>query len=93
MLSSGLQVNRVHHSVPRRGTLPVRDCRASDPGICIEHTPSVSLLQAVLDANDPERNFLTIAIRPHGIFGPRDPQLVPILVDAARNGKMKFMIG
>ncbi|XP_004715668.1 sterol-4-alpha-carboxylate 3-dehydrogenase, decarboxylating [Echinops telfairi] len=49
--------------------------------------------QVVLGANDPEKNFLTVAIRPHGIFGPRDPQLVPILVDAARKGKMKFMIG
>ncbi|XP_044923965.1 sterol-4-alpha-carboxylate 3-dehydrogenase, decarboxylating isoform X2 [Mustela putorius furo] len=47
----------------------------------------------VLGANDPEGNFLTMAIRPHGIFGPRDPQLVPILIEAARKGKMKFMIG
>lgn len=35
----------------------------------------------------------TIAIRPHGIFGPRDPNLVPVLVDAARSGKMKYIIG
>ncbi|XP_060105692.1 sterol-4-alpha-carboxylate 3-dehydrogenase, decarboxylating [Heteronotia binoei] len=49
--------------------------------------------QEVLSASDPERNFFTAAIRPHGIFGPRDPQLVPILVQAARSGKMKFMIG
>lgn len=54
---------------------------------------SPALFQVVLDANDPEKNFLTTAIRPHGIFGPRDPQLVPILIDAARKGKMKFMIG
>ncbi|MEQ2172658.1 hypothetical protein GOODEAATRI_023353 [Goodea atripinnis] len=39
------------------------------------------------------KGFLTVAIRPHGIFGPRDPQLVPTLVDAARRGKMKFIIG
>nr|XP_060498313.1 sterol-4-alpha-carboxylate 3-dehydrogenase, decarboxylating isoform X2 [Panthera onca] len=50
-------------------------------------------VQAVLDANDPERNFLTIAIRPHGIFGPKDPQLVPTLIEAAKKGKMKFVIG
>ncbi|XP_049623470.1 sterol-4-alpha-carboxylate 3-dehydrogenase, decarboxylating [Suncus etruscus] len=49
--------------------------------------------QVVLGANDPKRNFLTVAIRPHGIFGPRDPQLVPILIEAARKGKMKFIIG
>ncbi|XP_058505995.1 sterol-4-alpha-carboxylate 3-dehydrogenase, decarboxylating [Solea solea] len=47
----------------------------------------------VLAACDKENGFFTVAIRPHGIFGPRDPQLVPILVDTARRGKMKFKIG
>ncbi|XP_056142799.1 sterol-4-alpha-carboxylate 3-dehydrogenase, decarboxylating isoform X2 [Lampris incognitus] len=47
----------------------------------------------VLGACDMQKGFLTVAIRPHGIFGPRDPQLVPILVDTARRGKMKFIIG
>ncbi|XP_062331980.1 sterol-4-alpha-carboxylate 3-dehydrogenase, decarboxylating [Osmerus eperlanus] len=47
----------------------------------------------VLEACDKEKGLLTVAIRPHGIFGPRDPQLVPILVDTARRGKMKFIIG
>uniref|UniRef100_A0A1A8HW43 Sterol-4-alpha-carboxylate 3-dehydrogenase, decarboxylating n=1 Tax=Nothobranchius kuhntae TaxID=321403 RepID=A0A1A8HW43_NOTKU len=47
----------------------------------------------VLEACDKHKGFLTVAIRPHGIFGPRDPQLVPILVDTARRGKMKFIIG
>lgn len=50
-------------------------------------------LQEVLSANDPGNNFFTTAIRPHGIFGPRDPQLVPILIQAAKSGKMKFIIG
>ncbi|XP_027518149.1 sterol-4-alpha-carboxylate 3-dehydrogenase, decarboxylating isoform X2 [Corapipo altera] len=50
-------------------------------------------VQEVLSANDPDNNFLTVAIRPHGIFGPRDPQLVPILIQAAKRGKMKFIIG
>lgn len=50
-------------------------------------------LQEVLSANDPCNNFFTTAIRPHGIFGPRDPQLVPILIQAAKSGKMKFIIG
>lgn len=52
-----------------------------------------SVLQLVLQACDREKDFLTVAIRPHGIFGPHDPQLVPILVDTARRGKMKFIIG
>ncbi|TRZ03429.1 hypothetical protein DNTS_000423 [Danionella cerebrum] len=47
----------------------------------------------VLEACSKEKGLLTVAIRPHGIFGPRDPQLVPILVDTARRGKMKFIIG
>ncbi|XP_058427127.1 sterol-4-alpha-carboxylate 3-dehydrogenase, decarboxylating-like [Marmota monax] len=49
--------------------------------------------RAVVDASDPERNFLATAIRPHGIFGLGDPQLVPILTEAAEKGQMKFMIG
>ncbi|XP_058148062.1 sterol-4-alpha-carboxylate 3-dehydrogenase, decarboxylating isoform X1 [Dasypus novemcinctus] len=61
----------------------------------IDYYTKTKILQemAVLSANSPESNFLTIAIRPHGIFGPRDPQLVPILIEAARRGKMKFIIG
>uniref|UniRef100_A0A671QNL2 NAD(P) dependent steroid dehydrogenase-like n=1 Tax=Sinocyclocheilus anshuiensis TaxID=1608454 RepID=A0A671QNL2_9TELE len=47
----------------------------------------------VLEACSKDKGFLTVAIRPHGIFGPRDPLLVPILVDPARRGKMKFIIG
>lgn len=47
----------------------------------------------VLEACDRDNGLLTVAIRPHGIFGPRDPQLVPILIDTARRGKMKFIIG
>ncbi|KAM9128078.1 sterol-4-alpha-carboxylate 3-dehydrogenase, decarboxylating isoform 2-T2 [Pangshura tecta] len=50
-------------------------------------------VQEVLNANDPDDDFFTTAIRPHGIFGPRDLQLVPILIQAAKSGKMKFMIG
>ena len=45
----------------------------------------------VLEANSD--TLYTTAIRPHGIFGPRDPQLVPITVDTARKGKLKFTIG
>lgn len=61
----------------------------------IDYYTETKILQekTVLGANDPDKNFLTTAIRPHGIFGPRDPQLVPILIEAARKGKMKFVIG
>ncbi|XP_071951073.1 sterol-4-alpha-carboxylate 3-dehydrogenase, decarboxylating-like isoform X2 [Antedon mediterranea] len=49
--------------------------------------------QIVLEASDPSNDFLTIAIRPHGIFGPRDPLLVPTIVKTAKQGKLKFAIG
>lgn len=45
----------------------------------------------VLAANSD--NFYTVAIRPHGIFGPRDPHLVPTTVTVVRQGKFKFIIG
>ncbi|XP_075797333.1 sterol-4-alpha-carboxylate 3-dehydrogenase, decarboxylating isoform X1 [Pelodiscus sinensis] len=61
----------------------------------VDYYTETKILQEkeVLNANDPDENFFTIAIRPHGIFGPRDLQLVPILIQAAKSGKMKFMIG
>ncbi|XP_004346943.1 sterol-4-alpha-carboxylate 3-dehydrogenase [Capsaspora owczarzaki ATCC 30864] len=53
--------------------------------------------QIVLDANNDTgkeaTSFLTVAIRPHGIFGPRDPHLVPTLATMARAGKSKYIIG
>lgn len=45
----------------------------------------------VLEADDP--NFNTVAIRPHGIFGPRDPHIIPTAVRLATAGKTKFIIG
>ncbi|XP_076467798.1 sterol-4-alpha-carboxylate 3-dehydrogenase, decarboxylating-like isoform X2 [Babylonia areolata] len=47
--------------------------------------------QIVLSANCGD--FHTVAVRPHGIFGPRDPHLVPTTVGLARRGKFKFIIG
>ncbi|KAL8607289.1 hypothetical protein ACOMHN_047620 [Nucella lapillus] len=47
--------------------------------------------QIVLAANSGD--FHTVAVRPHGIFGPRDPHLVPTTVGLARQGKFKFIIG
>ena len=50
--------------------------------------------QHVLDAGrDSGSSLATIAIRPHGIFGPHDPQLVPTLVDVAKQGRNKWQIG
>ena len=49
------------------------------------------VLQAVLSANCD--NFFTVAIRPHGIFGPRDPHMLPTIARMAQAGKTKFIIG
>lgn len=47
----------------------------------------------ILKANDPENEFLTIALRPAGIFGPGDRQLVPGLRAVAKLGQSKFQLG
>lgn len=47
----------------------------------------------VLKANDPENGFYTVALRPAGIFGPGDRQLVPGLRTVAKLGQSKFQIG
>jgi len=46
----------------------------------------------VLEANSP--TLATCALRPSGIFGPgQDKLLVPGIVDRARKGKMRYIIG
>lgn len=40
----------------------------------------------VLEANGPE--FSTVAIRPHLIWGPGDPHLIPRVIERARTGKL-----
>lgn len=49
--------------------------------------------EMVLKANDPANNFYTVALRPAGIFGPGDRQLVPGLRTVAKLGQSKFQIG
>ena len=39
------------------------------------------------------KDLSTLAIRPHGIFGPRDPQTIYTMATTARAGKMKWIIG
>ncbi|HEV3439460.1 MAG TPA: NAD-dependent epimerase/dehydratase family protein [Gemmata sp.] len=43
--------------------------------------------KAVLAANGPE--FATVALRPHLIWGPSDPHLIPRLLTRARTGKLR----
>ncbi|KAI5955073.1 ERG26 [Candida jiufengensis] len=48
---------------------------------------------AVMEANDPINNFRTICLRPAGIFGPGDRQLVPGLKASAELGQSKYQLG
>ncbi|KAK6914287.1 3-beta hydroxysteroid dehydrogenase/isomerase [Dillenia turbinata] len=62
-----------------------------------KHNDSYSATKAegealVIKANG-RNGLLTCCIRPSSIFGPGDRLLVPSLVDAARAGKSKFIIG
>ncbi len=45
--------------------------------------------RAVLRANG--QDLATVALRPHLIFGPRDPHLVPRLIARARAGKLRVV--
>eukprot|EP01135_Chromosphaera_perkinsii_P002719 Nk52_evm87s226 gene=Nk52_evmTU87s226 len=60
----------------------------------IDYYTETKILQEkiVLGANNGDTLF-TAAIRPHSIFGPRDMQMIPTIVDTARRGKMKLIIG
>ncbi|XP_064405536.1 sterol-4-alpha-carboxylate 3-dehydrogenase, decarboxylating-like [Halichondria panicea] len=37
--------------------------------------------------------LLTVAVRPHGIFGPRDPLCIPTIAQTGKAGKTRFIIG
>jgi sterol-4alpha-carboxylate 3-dehydrogenase (decarboxylating) len=41
----------------------------------------------------PARPLVTCALRPHAIFGPRDPHFISKLIECARAGAMTHMIG
>jgi len=59
------------------------------------HTRTQSKLlaeQSVLKATKTA-GLLACAIRPHSMFGPGDPYLVPALAKAAQKGKSKFQMG
>jgi nucleoside-diphosphate-sugar epimerase len=46
----------------------------------------------VLEANG-RGGLATVALRPSGIFGPGDQLFVPVTVEKAKQGKMKYIIG
>ncbi|HKA07645.1 MAG TPA: NAD-dependent epimerase/dehydratase family protein [Gemmataceae bacterium] len=59
------------------------------PALYLAHYPHTKALaeQEVLAANGPE--LATVALRPHLIWGPGDPNLIPQLVGRARSGRLR----
>jgi nucleoside-diphosphate-sugar epimerase len=57
----------------------------------LAHYPHTKALaeQAVLAANGPD--LATVALRPHLIWGPGDPHLIPRLIGQARAGRLKWI--
>ena len=55
----------------------------------LAHYPHTKAMaeQAVLAANSPE--VATVALRPHLIWGPGDPHLIPRLIERAKAGRLK----
>lgn len=49
--------------------------------------------EMVLAANSPNDQFYTCALRPAGIFGPGDRQMIPALRKMGREGQNKFQLG
>lgn len=43
----------------------------------------------VLHSSSSDENFLTCAIRPHLVWGPGDPHLIPRLLERGRKGQLK----
>lgn len=57
----------------------------------LAHYPRTKAIaeREVLAANGPDLS--TLALRPHLIIGPRDPHLVPRLIDRARRGRLRIV--
>lgn len=66
------------------------DERQPYPSRYLCHYPHTKALaeRAVLAANG-ENGLSTVALRPHLIWGPRDSQLVPRLIQRARSGRLR----
>lgn len=69
----------------------VTEAQASYPETFLFHYPHTKALaeQAVLAANSPE--LATCALRPHLIYGPGDPHLLPRLLDRQRAGRLRVI--
>jgi len=58
------------------------------------HYPATKAIaeKAVLDAHlQPPGNLKTVALRPHLIWGPGDPNLIPRVLERARKGRLRIV--
>jgi len=64
---------------------------AAYPTKWLAHYPHTKALaeQAVLDANSSD--LATVALRPHLIWGPRDPHLIPRVLDRGRRNRLRII--
>lgn len=71
------------------GDLEGADESAPYPPHFLAHYPATKAAaeQAVLAANGPE--LATVALRPHLIYGPGDPHLIPRIIARAREGRLR----
>ncbi len=65
------------------------DERALYPSQFLAHYPHTKAIaeQAVMAANSP--TLATVSLRPHLIWGPDDPHLIPRLIERAKAGKLR----
>jgi nucleoside-diphosphate-sugar epimerase len=78
----------------------VFDGRDHDPGdeslpyarryLCHYPATKAAAEKAVIAANTPG-GLLTVSLRPHLIWGPRDPHLLPRLIDRSRRGQLRIV--
>ncbi|MDA0832832.1 MAG: NAD-dependent epimerase/dehydratase family protein [Planctomycetota bacterium] len=62
----------------------------SDSYLChYPHTKAIAE-RAVLDANGQD-GLLTVSLRPHLIWGPRDNHLIPRLIQRAKSGRLRIV--
>lgn len=81
----------------RRACFGIHSCNSPTAELPMVLTVVLHYLQIeaeklILAANG-QQGLRTIALRPSGIFGEGDPLFVPSVINNARKGKMKFIIG
>ena len=90
-------VSRIVYTSSPSVTFDGKDQRGVDESVpypkrWLCHYPHSKALaeQEMLEADTPGR-LRTCALRPHLIWGPEDPHLIPRLIDRARSGKLRIV--